>query len=89
MPAAGIHMTAMLRKGVHEDALIAKARAASLALYGIRRFYAGRHPRQGLQFGYGDTPVHDIHTSMQLLASLLHGQAAEDPPGHSVTTQKS
>ncbi|GAB2791275.1 PLP-dependent aminotransferase family protein [Dyella kyungheensis] len=89
VPAAGIHMTAMLRKGVHEDALIAKARAASLALYGIRRFYAGRHPRQGLQFGYGDTPVHDIHTSMQLLASLLHGQAAEDPPGHSVTTQKS
>lgn len=71
VPAAGIHMVAMLRKGMDEDAVIARARAASIALYGIRGFYAGRHARQGLLFGYGDMPVEDIHASMERLASLL------------------
>ncbi|AIF47971.1 PLP-dependent aminotransferase family protein [Dyella japonica] len=70
-PVAGIHMAAVLRKGVDEDVLIAKARAASIALYGISGFHAGRRQRQGLLFGYGDTPVDDIHASMERLAALL------------------
>jgi GntR family transcriptional regulator/MocR family aminotransferase len=51
--------------------LIARARAASIALYGISGFYAGRRTRQGLLFGYGDMPVEDIHASMQQLVHVL------------------
>ncbi|QNK01091.1 PLP-dependent aminotransferase family protein [Dyella telluris] len=73
-PAAGIHMAALLRPGLTEDALIATARKASIALYGIRGFHAGRRVRPGLLFGYGDTPVDDIHASMERLAALLGGR---------------
>lgn len=71
VPAAGIHLVARLRQGVSEEAVISRARTASIALYGISRFHAGRRAQQGLQFGYGDTPVQDIHASMQQLAALL------------------
>ncbi|WP_109124415.1 PLP-dependent aminotransferase family protein [Dyella sp. C11] len=71
VPVAGIHMVGMLRNGLAEDLVIAQARAQSMALYGIRGFYAGRRPRQGLLFGYGDMGVDDIHASMTLLGSLL------------------
>jgi GntR family transcriptional regulator/MocR family aminotransferase len=70
-PVAGIHMVAMLRKGIAEDTLIERARESSIALYGISRFYAGRRSRQGLLFGYGDMTVEDIRASMTGLASLL------------------
>jgi GntR family transcriptional regulator/MocR family aminotransferase len=71
VPAAGIHLVAHLRQGMREEAVISRARAASIALYGISGFYAGRRSQQGLLFGYGDTPVQDIHASMEQLAALL------------------
>ncbi|WP_266182261.1 PLP-dependent aminotransferase family protein [Dyella humicola] len=70
-PVAGIHLAAMLRKGLSEDELIAKARIESIGLYGISRFYAGRRARQGIIFGYGDISVAAIHASMSRLKSVL------------------
>ncbi|MHA6203671.1 MocR-like pyridoxine biosynthesis transcription factor PdxR [Dyella soli] len=73
VPAAGIHLAALLRKGLGEDELIARARGASIGLYGLGGFYAGRRRRQGLLFGYGDISVDAIHASMSRLKSLLEG----------------
>jgi GntR family transcriptional regulator/MocR family aminotransferase len=70
-PVAGIHLAAMLRKGLGEDVVIARARKESIGLCGISGFYAGRRPRQGLQFGYGDISVAAIHASMSQLKTLL------------------
>lgn len=70
-PAAGIHMVALLRRGLTEQGVIARARSASIALYGIGGFHARRPGRQGLLFGYGDTSVADIHASMEQLAALF------------------
>ncbi|WP_201314068.1 PLP-dependent aminotransferase family protein [Dyella sp. EPa41] len=74
-PVAGIHLAAFLRRGLREDAVIAKARGASIGLYGIAGFYAGRRARQGLLFGYGDMPVEDIGSSLSALRALLGKQA--------------
>lgn len=71
VPVAGIHLAALLRKGVTEDAVIARARTVSIGLYGMARFYAGRRARQGLMFGYGDISVDAIHASMSRLKRLL------------------
>lgn len=71
VPVAGIHLATRLRKGLDEATVIALAREASIGLYGISGFYAGRRPRQGLLFGYGDISVDAIRASMTTLASLL------------------
>jgi GntR family transcriptional regulator/MocR family aminotransferase len=71
VPVAGIHMAAFLRDGLEEAGVIARARAASIGLYGIAGFYAGRHARQGLLFGYGDMPAKAIGTSLSTLRALL------------------
>ena len=71
VPAAGIHLASQLRRGLTEETVIALARKSSIGLYGISHFYAGRRPRQGLLFGYGDISVDAIHASMTTLASLL------------------
>ena len=70
-PVAGIHMAAFLRDGLTEAMVIAKARRASIGLYGIAGFYAGRRVRQGLLFGYSDMPVEAIETSLSALRALL------------------
>lgn len=71
VPVAGIHMAAFLRGGLTEAEVIARARAASIGLYGIAGFYAGRHAKQGLLFGYGDMPVKAIDASLATLRVLL------------------
>ncbi|RAO76064.1 PLP-dependent aminotransferase family protein [Dyella jiangningensis] len=70
-PVAGIHMAAFLRAGLTEASVIARARRASIGLYGIAAFYAGRRARQGLLFGYGDMTVDAIDASLSALRSLL------------------
>ena len=46
-------------------------RGASIGLYGIAGFYAGRQSKQGLLFGYGETPVKAIDASLTTLRALL------------------
>ncbi len=71
VPAAGIHLAAWLRKGLTEDAVIARAREVSIGLYGIAGFHVGRRKQQGLLFGYGDMSVDAIHASMSRLKAVL------------------
>ena len=71
-PVAGIHLAALLRKGLKEEDVIARARHASLGLYGIAGFYAGRRKKQGLLFGYGDISADAIRVSMGRLKSIFN-----------------
>ncbi|WP_130618816.1 PLP-dependent aminotransferase family protein [Dyella amyloliquefaciens] len=70
-PVAGIHLAAFLRSGFMEADVIECARGASIGLYGIAGFYAGRQAKQGLLFGYGDMPEKAIDTSLAMLRALL------------------
>lgn len=71
VPVAGIHLATRLRPGLAEQEVIEVARKASIGLYGISGFYAGRRARQGLLWGYGDVTVGAIHASMTKLTALL------------------
>ncbi|MGO4577643.1 PLP-dependent aminotransferase family protein, partial [Cupriavidus sp. 2TAF22] len=70
-PAAGIHLAAHLKTGEDERALIVRAAAASIGLYGISGMYAGRQAEPGLLFGYGGIGVADIHAGMEKLAGVM------------------
>jgi GntR family transcriptional regulator/MocR family aminotransferase len=70
-PAAGIHLTARLRGGLDEIAVIDAARKKQIGLYGIAGFHAGRRRGQGLLFGYGDIRLDALHASMTTLKTLL------------------
>lgn len=71
--AAGIHLVALLRPGLTEDALIARANAASVGLYGISGMYTGQAPQAGLLFGYGGIEVKEINAGLQRLTEVLDG----------------
>lgn len=71
VPAAGIHLVARFRQGVHEKDVIAAARNESIGLYGISAFYAGEHPQQGLLFSYGGIDADAIDVALGKLAGLL------------------
>jgi GntR family transcriptional regulator/MocR family aminotransferase len=75
VPVAGIHLATRLRPGLAEQDVIGLARKASIGLYGISGFYAGRRARQGLLWGYGDVTVDGIHASMDTLTALLAKRA--------------
>ena len=70
-PAAGIHMVAHLKTPLDERALIARAAAASIGLYGIAGMYGGQPRAPGILFGYGGISVADIHAGMEKLAGAL------------------
>ncbi|EHP40242.1 GntR family transcriptional regulator [Cupriavidus basilensis OR16] len=70
-PAAGIHMVAHLKLPQDEQALIARATAVSVGLYGISGMYGGQPPVPGILFGYGGISVADIQAGMEKLAGAL------------------
>lgn len=68
---AGIHLVARLVGSLHENDVVAAARAVSVGLYGIRAFYAGEPAQQGVLFGYGGTSATAIERGMKKLAALM------------------
>ncbi|GJH26708.1 PLP-dependent aminotransferase family protein [Caballeronia novacaledonica] len=68
---AGIHLVARLVGSLHENDVVAAARAVSVGLYGIRAFYAGEPAQQGVLFGYGGTSAAAIERGMKRLAALM------------------
>jgi GntR family transcriptional regulator / MocR family aminotransferase len=72
MPAsAGIHLVARLRKPLDEARVVAAARDASVGLYGIDAFYAGRAAERGVLMGYGGTKVESMQWGLTRLAALM------------------
>ncbi len=69
---AGIHMTALLRPGIDEDAVIACGDAVQVGLYGTRHFFYADSPAQpALLFGYGEIDVCRIDAALTRLEQAL------------------
>ncbi|MGG1947654.1 PLP-dependent aminotransferase family protein [Trinickia sp. NRRL B-1857] len=75
VPAAGIHLSALLKTGIDEKSLIEAARERSIGLYGIGDFHMGEPGRPGLLFGYGGVSEEQIEQGLNQLAVLLEGKA--------------
>lgn len=74
--AAGIHLTARLRPGLSETALIAAAATQAIGLYGISGFYRDTPAQAGLLFGYGGMDGDEIGRALDGLAQLLRDGVA-------------
>jgi GntR family transcriptional regulator/MocR family aminotransferase len=77
VPAAGIHLAALLRPALTEARVVEAARRASIALYGLAPFHLGAGSRQGFLFGYGSIEAAQIDAALTALAQLLPALAAE------------
>jgi GntR family transcriptional regulator / MocR family aminotransferase len=71
IPAAGIHMTALLKGSLKETDLTGGAIDPSIGLYGISAFYMNQPSRDGLIFGYGGIDSKDIELAMKTLKARL------------------
>jgi GntR family transcriptional regulator/MocR family aminotransferase len=71
IPAAGIHLTALLKGSLTEARFTAGALDPSIGLYGISPFYIGQPPRPGLMFGYGDIDSNHIDAAMLKIRQAL------------------
>ncbi|MFC0400340.1 PLP-dependent aminotransferase family protein [Paraburkholderia rhizosphaerae] len=71
VPAAGIHLAALLKAPLTEAAVAEAAHRASIALYGIAPFYLGTPRREGFVFGYGSIEAARIDAALSALARLL------------------
>ncbi|MCE9580049.1 MAG: PLP-dependent aminotransferase family protein [Deltaproteobacteria bacterium] len=68
---AGLHVSAIADRHVDTAALVARARAAGVAVHALAPYYAGR-PRAGLALGYGLIPAPKIDAGVRRLAACLH-----------------
>jgi GntR family transcriptional regulator/MocR family aminotransferase len=76
---AGLHITAVLRDGPDEDAVLRAAAGGGIATTGLRRHYQTGTGRQGLVIGFGATATADLPAAMQALAGALKAARAEPP----------
>ena len=71
IPAAGIHMTALLKGSLRETDLTRGAIDPLIGLYGISAFYMNQPLQEGLIFGYGGIDSNDIEVAMSRLKERL------------------
>ncbi|WP_283151216.1 PLP-dependent aminotransferase family protein [Silvimonas soli] len=74
VPAAGIHLTALLKPGLAEETIIAAGREVAVGLYGISGFHTARPKRPGILFGYGGISAADIDQALGKLAHVLRSR---------------
>ncbi|HEY0701735.1 MAG TPA: PLP-dependent aminotransferase family protein [Candidatus Acidoferrales bacterium] len=68
---AGTHLVLWPRKRAAEAALIAKAAARQVGVYGISGYYLKKPPRAGLMLGYSHMNETKIREGIRLLAGIL------------------
>jgi GntR family transcriptional regulator / MocR family aminotransferase len=74
--AAGLHAVVELPVGTDEQALVRRAAAAGVGLYGLGGFHlAGRAPVPGLVLGYGSLSEGEIVAGVRVFARLLDERA--------------
>ncbi|MBP0589734.1 PLP-dependent aminotransferase family protein [Paraburkholderia sp. LEh10] len=71
VPAAGIHLAALLKAPLTEAAVIDAAREEAIALHGLAPFHVRARPQTGLVFGYGGIEAELIDAALTKLAKLL------------------
>jgi GntR family transcriptional regulator/MocR family aminotransferase len=70
--SAGLHVIAWLPAGVAETALVERAAAAGVAVYGLTGYHSGRRDAPGgLLFGYGTLTEAEIEEGIRLVAGAL------------------
>jgi len=84
--SAGLHVIAWLPPGVGETALVERAAASGVAVYGLSEYHsAGRDAPDGLLFGYGTVTEGQIDEGIRLVAAALEEvrSGAYDPQARS------
>jgi GntR family transcriptional regulator/MocR family aminotransferase len=72
--SAGLHVFAWLPPGVDEAAVVARAAAAGVLVYGLSRYgYARPDGPGGLIFGYGVVGQRDIVEGVRIVAAAMDG----------------
>jgi len=66
---AGLHLTAELREGLDEGAVVERARVAGLRISGLSNFSV-ESKRRGLTFGYGNTPREKLEQALRILSKV-------------------
>lgn len=69
--AAGLHLTALLRRDIDLALLCRLARRVDVGLYPIDGFYRQLAPRQGLLFGFGAIDTIDIDAALDRVRQIL------------------
>lgn len=68
---AGLHITAVLRDGLHEDAILPTATKHGIDMEGLRHFHHASPPRQGLVLGFGAITTTDLPAAVHTLGRVL------------------
>jgi GntR family transcriptional regulator/MocR family aminotransferase len=68
---AGMHLAVTLPKGLSDQEIAARAAAKGLWLWPLSPSYLGKHTRQGLILGFGNTPVEEMPRAVSQLREHL------------------
>jgi len=68
---AGVHVVLWLGDRVSEAAIIEKAAARGVGVYGVSRYFLKQPPRKGLMLGYSRLKEHEIREGIRRLSEIL------------------
>ena len=68
---AGMHLAVTLPKGLSDQEIASRAAARGLWLWPLSPSYLGKHARQGLILGFGNTPVDEMPRAVSQLREHL------------------
>jgi GntR family transcriptional regulator/MocR family aminotransferase len=68
---AGMHLAVTLPKGLSDQEIATSAAAKGLWLWPLSPSYLGKHARQGLILGFGNTPVEEMPRAVSQLRAQL------------------
>ena len=75
-PNAGLHIAALLRNGLEEDAVLEAADAHGITMFRLREFFYACPPRHGMLFGFGAITTADLPAALRILGGVLATAAA-------------
>jgi GntR family transcriptional regulator/MocR family aminotransferase len=67
---AGVHVVLWLDRRASEKAIIEKAAARGVGVYGVSRYFL-RHPRPGLMLGYSRLKEPEIREGIRQLSEII------------------
>ena len=80
--SAGLHVTAWLPEGMHEEAVVAAAAEAGIRIAGLAGYWVeARDRRPGLIFGYGTAVDRAIEEGVATIGMLVRGSRATQQIG--------
>lgn len=68
---AGVHVVLWLGHRVSENAIIEKAAARGVGVYGVSRYFLKQPPRPGLMLGYSRLKEHEIRDGIRQLSEII------------------